>query len=163
MTSSQQPPRPSYDPEDPATYQRLGVPVPVLLRIRELQAYKDWVEDGGLDRFATAYGVRPDFIYHLSDTKPAVVWAFYMELEAVPGLETIMKPTSRADMACMPISTALQLIQETENGWSSEEEADNEDNKGRTEIEEELQGSEEEGVEAVTLDQHKDVSCKTQS
>jgi hypothetical protein len=137
--------------------------VPVLLRIRELQAYKDWVEDGGLDRFATAHGVRPDFIYHLSDIKPAVVWAFYMELEAVPGLETITKPTSRADMVCMPISTALQLIQDTENGWSSEEETDDEDNKEHTKIEEELQGSEEERVEAVAPDQHKDVSCKTQS
>jgi hypothetical protein len=54
MTSPQQPPQPSCDPQDPATYQRLGIPVPRLLRVRELQAYNDWVEDGGLDKIALA-------------------------------------------------------------------------------------------------------------
>ncbi|OWY42223.1 hypothetical protein AALT_g11455 [Alternaria alternata] len=96
MTSSQQPLRSSWDPQDPATHQRLGVPVPDLLPVRELQPYKNWVEDG-------------------------------------------------------------------ENGWSSEEEAENEDDKEQAEAGEKLQGSKEERVDAAALEKAKDVRRKTQS
>ncbi|RYN16615.1 hypothetical protein AA0115_g12267 [Alternaria tenuissima] len=163
MTSSQQPPRSTWDPQDPATYQRLGVPVPDLLRVRELQAYKDWVEDGGLERIASAHGIKPDFIYHLSEHTPAVYLAYRHALEAVPGLATVMAPTPRADRPSMSTASALQMIEDAANGWSSEEEAENEDDKEQAEAGEELQDSKEERVDAAALEQAKGVSRKTQS
>ncbi|RYN30736.1 hypothetical protein AA0114_g12235 [Alternaria tenuissima] len=156
MTSSQQPPQSSWDSQDPATYQRLGVPVPRLLRVRELQAYKDWVEDGGLDRIASAHGIKPDFIYHLSDHTPAVYLAYRRALRAVPGLATVMAPTPRDDMPSMSTATAQQMIQDAECGWSSEEEDEKEDDKEQEEVGEELQGSKEERVDAAALEQDED-------
>ncbi|RMZ66301.1 hypothetical protein GMOD_00005395 [Pyrenophora seminiperda CCB06] len=127
MTSSQQPTKPSWDHNDPATYQRLGVPIPRLLRVRELQAYKDWVEEGGLDRIALAHGIKADFIYSLSEHKPAVSVAYLRALQAVPSLQTVM---ARGDVLSMSTASALQMIEDAENGWSSEEEeAENKDDK----------------------------------
>jgi hypothetical protein len=121
------------------------------------------VEDGGLDRIASAHGIKPDFIYHLSEHTPVVYVAYLHALEAVPGLATVMAPTTRADRPSMSTASALQMIEDAANGWSSEEEAENEDDKEKAEIGEELQGSEEERIEAAALDQFENVSHKAQS
>ena len=163
MTSSQQPLRSSWDPQDPATHQRLGVPVPDLLPVRELQPYKNWVEDSGLDRIASAHGIKPDHICHLCEHTPAVYLAYRHALEAVPGLANVMAPTPRVDRPSMSTASALQMMEDAENGWSSEEEAENEDDKEQAEAGEKLQGSKEERVDAAALEQAKDVRRKTQS
>ncbi|KAF1836907.1 hypothetical protein BDW02DRAFT_577648 [Decorospora gaudefroyi] len=149
MTSSQQPPqpRPSHDLQDPATYLRKGCPVPYMILVRALQSYKNWVEDGGLDKFASTHGVEPDFIYRLYETDFKAVFAYLEVVRAMPGLEDLMEPTLRLSVSH---SSARQIIDDCENGWSSEEEAEDEDDKEETEIEEELQGTEEEGVETVS-------------
>ena len=97
--------------------------VPRIRRVRELQAYKDWVEAGGLERFAAEHNVKPDFADRLCDVKPDVAIAFYLKLATIPGLETTMAPPSNGVYA--PASYGLQIIQDTENGWSSEDETDN--------------------------------------
>ncbi|KAI4667750.1 uncharacterized protein J4E88_010151 [Alternaria novae-zelandiae] len=96
--------------------------VPRIRRVRELQAYKDWVEAGGLDRFAAEHNVKPDFANRLCDVKPDVAIAFYLKLATIPGLETTMAPPSNEVYA--PASYGLQIIQDMENGWSSEDETD---------------------------------------
>jgi hypothetical protein len=55
------------------------------------------------------------------------------------------------------------MMEDAENGWSSEEEAENEDDKEQAGAEEKLQGSKEERVDAAALEQAKDVRRKTQS
>lgn len=63
----------------------------------------------------------------------------------------------------MSTASALQMMEDAENGWSSEEEAENEDDKEQAEAGEKLQGSKEERVDAAALEQAKDVRRKTQS
>ena len=63
----------------------------------------------------------------------------------------------------MSTASALQMMEDAENGWSSEEEAENEDDKEQAGAEEKLQGSKEERVDAAALEQAKDVRRKTQS
>ena len=116
-----------------------------------------------MDRIASAHGIKPDFIYHLSDHTPAVYLAYRRALRAVPGLATVMAPTPRDDMPSMSTATAQQMIQDAECGWSSEEEDEKEDDKEQEEVGEELQGSKEERVDAAALEQDEDVSRKTQS
>jgi hypothetical protein len=55
------------------------------------------------------------------------------------------------------------MMEDAENGWSSEEEAENEDDKEQAEAGEKLQGSKEERVDAAALEQAKDVRRKTRS
>jgi hypothetical protein len=63
----------------------------------------------------------------------------------------------------MSTASALQMMEDAENGWSSEEEAENEDDKEQAEAGEKLQGSKEERVDAAALEQAKDVRRKIQS
>jgi hypothetical protein len=63
----------------------------------------------------------------------------------------------------MSTASALQMMEDAENGWSSEEEAENEDDKEQAEAGEKLQGSKEERVDAAALEQAKDVRRKTRS
>ncbi|KAF1839699.1 hypothetical protein BDW02DRAFT_593572 [Decorospora gaudefroyi] len=150
MSSSELPIRSRIDPQDPETYLRFGAPVPKIIRIRELQAYKDWVKNGGLERFAKAHNVEPDFLSYCSRVKFDVIRAFYHELATVPGLEAFMAPTPIADLPSIPFEYGIQIMQDTENGWSSGDDTEDEEDDGKqTERDEKLK------VE--------DVSRKTQS
>ncbi|RMZ69057.1 hypothetical protein GMOD_00002969 [Pyrenophora seminiperda CCB06] len=161
MTSPQAPPQRLIDPQDPAEYERIELRVPALIRVRALQAYQDWVEDGGLERFAKKHNVNPDFIYHLSGTKPAVMVAYIAELEAIPGLKAMMLPPPTG--LCLSDESAQDGMALAEGWYTSEDETEDEDDKEQTGIEDELEGSKEEGIKATALDQETNVSCKTQS
>jgi hypothetical protein len=159
MTSTQTPHRPYQASEDPATYERLGLPVPRLIQVREHQAYKDWVEEGGLERFANKHNVKVDFMYYCCETKGEVVAAYISELTAIPGLPDIMiQPWTGPLMSYESAQNAMAYAE----GWStSEDEAEDEDDKEQTEIQDELEGNKEEGVKATALNQEMDVSRKT--
>jgi hypothetical protein len=120
------------------------------------------VKDGGLERFAKTHNVKPDFIYHYCDTEFAVIWAFHKELATVPGLEAIMASRSRANLPYMPFSYGIQIMQDTENGWSSEDDTeDEEDGKQANSVDKPKVGDEEASVAANASHQNKDVSRKT--
>jgi hypothetical protein len=107
--------------------------------------------------------VKPDFIYHLAETEFSVIWAYWLELEAIPGLGIPMPTTPQSNGLSMSNASAQQAMRDCEEGWSSEEESEDENHKEQTGMTEEPQGCEGEAVKAVALDEHKDVSCKTQS
>jgi hypothetical protein len=103
------------------------------------------VEGGGLERFAKAHNVAPNFLDHLCDIKPKVVVAFYSKLTTMPGLESTMAPPPRSSS---PFTlNGLQVIQDDENGWTNEDDTEDEEDGKQTDSNEKLKvGEEETGV-----------------
>ncbi|KAF2820798.1 hypothetical protein CC86DRAFT_374125 [Ophiobolus disseminans] len=150
------------EPQDAARYLRRGIKPPICAQVQELQAYKDWVKGGGLERFAAAHNVKPDFVHRFSEypSKPLLIFEFYEELETIPGLEAVMAPPPRENLSCTSASSMRQFIDEMECGSSGDSSSEDE---AAEQKDEELQSGKKESVAAPALDQNKDVSRKIQS
>jgi hypothetical protein len=111
-----------HDPRDPETYLRLGCKVLIVVQVQGLQPYKDWVKNGGLERFAAAHNVKPDFVNHFAEypDKPGLVFKFYDELATIPGLEDVVAPPPRTQPS-FTSAAVQQFIHEMECGFSSED------------------------------------------
>jgi hypothetical protein len=148
-----------YDPRDPETYLRLGCKVLIVVQVQGLQPYKDWVKNGGLERFAAAHNVKPDFVNHFAEypDKPGLVFKFYDELATIPGLEDVVAPPPRTQPS-FTSAAVQQFIHEMECGFGSE---DNDEEEAAEQVEEQLQGGKKESGTAPAFDQDKDMSRKT--
>jgi hypothetical protein len=137
--------------------------MPRLVRAQVLQPYKDWVQSGGLARFAALHDVKPDFLHNISeyDDKPLLLFLLSDELKTVPGLEAVMSPPDPPPSASFTAMT-YKCIDEMENGRSSDSSEDEDEEEADKKGEEQLQrGKKESGTAPEAFDQDKDVSRKT--
>jgi hypothetical protein len=107
MSSAQQSPTTCSYSDEVAQYERQGLPVPVTSRVKKLPEYQDWVAKGGLEKFAAAHNIEPDFMARASEVDIHIVFAFYANFQSIPGLENIMAPErapprSIAELDTMP-------------------------------------------------------------
>jgi hypothetical protein len=98
-------------------------------RVRKLPEYEAWVESGGLDEFAKAHNVQPDFVDELFDAEPKVQIAYDAQLRTMPSLRAEMRRDTSPDQPFLSNAVAQKWILDYELGEYWEEDESDDDDK----------------------------------
>ncbi|KAI4927206.1 uncharacterized protein J4E92_006373 [Alternaria infectoria] len=88
-------------------------------RVKHLPEYKAWVAGGGLARFANEQNLETDFVDHIFRTSPQVQIAYDRILRTMPSLLQEMTRDMRPEPTTHSQATALQAINDYEQGSGS--------------------------------------------
>ncbi|KAI4649906.1 uncharacterized protein J4E79_009752 [Alternaria viburni] len=106
-------------PSATASVPRRAIPETMYDRVKHLPEYKAWVAGGGLARFANEQDLETDFVDHIFRTSPQVQIAYDRILRTMPSLLQEMTRDMRPEPTTYSQATALQAINDYEQGSSS--------------------------------------------
>ena len=117
-------------PSATASVLRRAVPETIYDRVKHLPEYKAWVAGGGLVRFANEQNLKTDFVDHIFRTSPQVQIAYDGILRTMPSILKEMTRHMRPEPPTYSQRTALQAMNEYEQGSSSAATSEDDDDSG---------------------------------